>query len=46
MLQYYIYIFKKIQYFHLRQGEAGKDKFVPGKTPSSVILRGVRLQAV
>ena len=39
MLQLFIYIFEFfLKFFHLRQGEACKDKIVPGKTPRSVSL--------
>ena len=38
--------FKKYIYSLSRQGEACKDKIYAGKTPRSVRLRGVLLQAV
>ena len=38
--------FRNFLVFHSRQGEACKDKIVPGKTPFRLTLRGVRLYAV
>ena len=40
-----LYLLKKL-YSHWKQGEACKDKIVPGKSPGSVILHGVGLWAV
>ena len=36
--------FKKLNFFHSKQGEACKDKIVPGKTPRRLTLREVRLR--
>ena len=46
MLQWVTYIFEFFYFFHSMQGEACKDKIVPGKTQSSFSLCGVRLRAV